>query len=201
MTTTRSNYAPQELDLYETPHWVTEQLLPYLGEGLPIWDPSAGNCQMSDVLVQDGHNVVTTDIVERDRELTGIFDFLSDQPKPFFDERLIIANPPYGHQNRTATRFVERALERSRRGVAMLLTAKFDSGSTRQHLFKNNRRFCRKVVLLDRIQWFAGPHTNTEDHAWFFWAADDAQKRTPTLEYVRNPYRASKAPVSRPKGL
>ncbi|MGO4510907.1 hypothetical protein CT676_00725 [Bradyrhizobium sp. MOS001] len=47
-----------------------------------------------------------------------------------------------------------------------MLTAKFDSGSTRRGLFADNPRFLCKIALTDRIKWFAGDYEGIEDHAW-----------------------------------
>ena len=81
----------------------------------------------------------------------------------------IITNPPYGKGNRDAVKFAELALERCPGLVALLLTAKFDFGKTRRHLFRDNPRFCAKIALVDRIQWFPGDSSGTEDHAWYVW--------------------------------
>ena len=56
--------------------------------------------------------------------------------------------------------------------MALLLTAKFDFGKTRRHLFRDNPRFAAKIALIDRIQWFPGDTSGTEDHAWYVWTAD-----------------------------
>ena len=48
----------------------------------------------------------------------------------------LITNPPYGHRSFVATKFATKALQRCSGVVALLLTAKFDFGSTRAHLFK-----------------------------------------------------------------
>jgi hypothetical protein len=100
----------------------------------------------------------------------SFFDFLDTTatvPPPFCDA--IITNPPYGPQNMQAAFFARLALLRCSGLVALLLTAKSDSGSSRGDLFQDNPRFLCKIVLTDRIRWFAGEHGGTEDHAWFVW--------------------------------
>lgn len=74
-----------------------------------------------------------------------------------------------GKGNRDAVRFAEVALERCNGMVALLLTAKFDFGKTRRHLFQDNPRFMAKIALLDRISWAGNGETGTEDHAWYVW--------------------------------
>lgn len=176
MTVVASNYARKENDLYQTEPWATEVLLRHLPiyDGAPIWEPSAGNHLIADVLTEHGGRVITSDIVVYDRQHHMLFDFLHrDKGASGLNrhgEDWIVTNPPYGNQNRDAVRYAELALERSTGWVALLLTAKFDFGKTRVHLFRDNDRFAFKIALIDRIQWFPGKSSGTEDHAWYVWA-------------------------------
>ena len=138
-----------------------------------VWEPAAGNHLIADVLREHGADVVTSDIVTYDRQHDGIFDFLIDGT-PSFPAGCtnLYTNPPYGKGNRDAVRFAEQALLRCSGCVALLLTAKFDFGKTRHHLFRDNGRFMAKIVLTDRIQWFPGDSTGTEDHAWYVWSCE-----------------------------
>jgi hypothetical protein len=170
MTVVASNYARKENDLYQTEPWATEALLRHLPvRGETIWEPAAGNHLIADVLKEHGATVKTSDIVVYDRTHDALFDFLIDRPhrEPFVTG--IITNPPYGKGNRDAVQFARFALERCDGFVALLLTAKFDFGKTRAGLFRDHPRFMMKIALLDRIQWFPGETSGTEDHAWFVW--------------------------------
>lgn len=171
MTVVASNFAPVANSFYQTEPWATEVLLRHFPvTGLNVWEPAAGNHMMADVLQQAGGFVWTTDIAAYDRPHHGMFDFLRvDQAHPGFVFQAIITNPPYGKGNREAVRFAELALERCDGMVALLLTAKFDFGKTRRHLFQNNTRFMAKIALLDRISWAGNGETGTEDHAWYVW--------------------------------
>ena len=164
-----------------------------------VWEPSAGNGKISRVLEKNGVAMVWSSDIKQYEYPVDIFDFLNtptineevkkelssnvvcmDDPNPEIDNTAmglvrspqnpdwIITNPPYGKGNRDAVKYAELALKRAD-NVALLLTAKFDFGKTRQHLFKNNPRFLMKIALLDRIQWFEGGTTGTEDHAWYVW--------------------------------
>jgi len=184
MTVVASNYVRKENDLYQTEPWATEALLRnYPFSNSPkIWEPAAGNHLMADVLREAGAVVVTSDIATYDRPHDLTFDFLgAGLARVDFDG--IITNPPYGKSNRTAVKFAERALERCAGFVALLLTAKFDSGKTRTHLFRDNPRFAAKIVLLDRIQWFEGDHGGTEDHCWLVWRPVGAPAAPPVILY------------------
>lgn len=170
MTVVASNFARKENELYETEEWATYALLRHfgVGEADKIWEPAAGNHKIADVLRRQNADVFTSDIVTYQRDHDQLFDFLNGKNATrSFDA--IITNPPYGKGNREAVRFAELALERCSGLVALLLTAKFDFGKTRYHLFRNNPRFRAKIALVDRIQWFPGATTGTEDHAWYVW--------------------------------
>lgn len=180
MTVVASNFARKKNELYETEPWATEALLRHFPvKDYWVWEPAAGNWKMARVLRKHCDKaVMATDIATYNVFHDEEYDFLSDAPAPSWwrnehtegDEWAIVTNPPYGKGNRDAVRFAERALELNPDGmVALLLTAKFDFGKTRAHLFRNNPRFYAKINLVDRIQWFSGATTGTEDHAWYVW--------------------------------
>ncbi len=170
MTVVASNYARAENDLYQTEPWATEALLRrFPMAGRHVWEASAGNHLMADVLKESGALVCTSDIAVYDRAHTMEYDFLTDAPLTEYKAQNIITNPPYGKGNRDAVRYAELALRRCKGTVALLLTAKFDFARTRTHLFRDNPRFTAKINLVDRIQWFPGESTGTEDHAWYVW--------------------------------
>lgn len=172
MTVVASNYARKENDLYQTEPWATEALLRHFPvAGRDVWEPAAGNHLMADVLRGQGATVLTSDLVTYDRPHDAEYDFLSECRFPIGRplSAWIITNPPYGKGNRDATRFAEHALRRCAGLVALLLTAKWDFGKTRLHLTRDNPRFAAKIALVDRIQWFPGDSSGTEDHAWYVW--------------------------------
>lgn len=168
MTVVKSKFATVPRDLYETESWATEALernVPV--KDMLVWEPAAGNHKIADVLRARGARVVTSDIQQYDRPHDAIFNFftVADTFKP----DAIITNPPYGPSNRLAAQFARLALQRCPGIVALLLTAKFDHGKTRTDLFRDCPRFWFKIALIDRIQWFPGDTSGTEDHAWFVW--------------------------------
>lgn len=177
MTVVASNYARKENDLYQTEPWATRALLKHIPfiPGSVVWEPAAGNHLLADVLRESGDlNVVTSDIATYDRPHDMIFDFLRgaaeiEKVLHELDGDAIITNPPYGKGNRDAVKFARYALARCRGWIALLLTAKFDFGKTRSDLFGGNPRFAAKIALVDRIQWFPGETSGTEDHAWYVW--------------------------------
>lgn len=174
MTVVASKFERKHHDLYETEPWATEALLrhfPLRREKTLTWEPAAGNHLMADVLREHFGQVFTSDVKAYDRQHEVIFDFLGNgcPPHAIGGWDAIITNPPYGKGNRDAVRWAELSLARCSGHVALLLTAKFDFGKTRQHLFRDCPRFMAKIALVDRIQWFPGATTGTEDHAWYVW--------------------------------
>src|SRR5690242_10978874 len=109
MSQRESGYQRKPLDLYETPGWVTEALLPHLPQSMSVWEPAAGSGKMASALTAGGHAVRATDIAD------GI-DFLQTRASA----QAIITNPPYT----AAKAFIEHALactQEARGVVAMLL--------------------------------------------------------------------------------
>lgn len=186
MTVVASNFPLETNNLYETEAWATEALLRHLPfePGSVIWEPAAGNHMIADVIRAAGDlEVVTSDIATYARKHDFIFDFLQMVNPHSAKAEAIITNPPYGKGNRDAVLFAELALTRCKGIVALLLTAKFDFGKTRHHLFRDNPRFAAKIVLVDRIQWFPGATTGTEDHAWYVWSPPSVGSRSPRIVY------------------
>lgn len=185
MTVVASNYTRQGNDLYQTEPWATECLLrhfPVLGKS--VWETAAGNHLMADVLTENGAVVRTADIKRYDVDHDITINFFSQEAAVFFRENqcdCMITNPPYGAGNRDAVLWASVSLARCSGLVALLLTAKFDFGKTRQHLFRKNARFLAKIALLDRIQWFPGATTGTEDHAWYVWGAEAEAPYVPRM--------------------
>ncbi|GHE76035.1 hypothetical protein GCM10019059_39240 [Camelimonas fluminis] len=178
MTVVPSGYVLKDFELYETETWATHRLADFLklDTHRVIWEPSAGNHKIADVFVSAGHRVITSDITIHNRPHHFISDFFGDIRLPHFDD--LISNPPYGKQNILAARYARLAISRCSGWIALLLTAKFDFGSTRGDLFRYNPRFFAKITLTDRIKWFEGPSTGTEDHAWYIWAPTSHGQQT-----------------------
>src|SRR5262249_43976971 len=105
-------------DFYATPPEATRALLSVEEFDGSIWEPACGNGAISDILVEAGHRVVSTDLIDRGYGAPGV-DFLCEaQPRA----KHIITNPPYGAG--LADRFIGKALTLTRQtggNVAMLL--------------------------------------------------------------------------------
>lgn len=183
-----SGYERRPNDLYETPEWVTEALLPHVPARVRhVWEPSAGGGKIARALRGFNLTVTESDVTEGD-------DFLQFDTSPTSDA--IITNPPYG----LAQEFIENALTLMRPVdgfVAMLLRTDYDHAKTRQHLF--GFPFAKKLVLTKRIKWFEGTAGSPSfNHAWFIW--DWLHEGAPTIAYGptahRNDDRTERSPTA-----
>jgi hypothetical protein len=179
-----SGYERKERDLYETPEWATEALLPHLRPLEVIWEPACGSGKMARVLNRwDSCAEVWAADIEPTMEGAVWADFLGPTPRVDVDYiHGIITNPPYEH----ATEFIEKALMWTQRVdglVAMLLRTDFDHAKTRAHLFADHPAFAKKVVLRKRIKWFEDSKGSPSfNHAWYIW--DWKNVGAPVLAYA-----------------
>lgn len=106
-------------EYYPTPPEATRALLSVEAFDGPIWEPACGEGHISEVLLSDGHQVVSTDLATCWGYGEGGRDFLRERA-PL--AKHIVTNPPYGRG--LADAFVSHALELTRPTggtVAMLL--------------------------------------------------------------------------------
>lgn len=73
-------------DDFQTPPKALDPLLPYLKKEWVIWECANGNGNLSNKLLYEGYEVISTDIKVCN------FDFLTNKPE-FFD--CIVTNPPF----------------------------------------------------------------------------------------------------------
>lgn len=116
-------------DFYPTPPAATRALLAAETFAPVVWEPACGDGAISKVLEAAGHQVISTDLVDRGFGESRI-DFLMEQ-------RLlaphIVTNPPFKH----AQQFVEKALELGATKVAMLLRLAWLEGLERKRMFQS----------------------------------------------------------------
>src|SRR5262249_50868523 len=103
----------------------------------------------------------------------------------------IITNPPFGQGGKLATAFIEAGLQRLPVGamLALLLPCDFDSAKTRARYFGDCPEFVGKIVLRQRIAWFARSdgtrEAPKETHAWFLWGRSPLRiRRQPVILYA-----------------
>lgn len=161
----------QQHDYYATEPKAVELLLEQENFKFTIWECACGQGHMSDVLKQHGHNVVSSDLIDRGYPDTIVQDFLQTNGLNCTD---IITNPPYKY----AKEFVEHALDISIDGVkvAMFLKLTFFESKARKKLFK---KYPPKVVYISSSRLQCAKNGDFEKYgkgvgtavayAWFVW--------------------------------
>lgn len=145
------------LDFFPTPPWATRALCQFLaGPGiserldlLTCWEPACGEGHMAGALAESFREVRATD-VHRYGDHHAICDFLvTGRSWPQTD--WIVTNPPFT----MAERFIDVALDRAVRGVAMFVRSAFTESEGRAALFADCPpsfvvQFTQRVVLLEQ---------------------------------------------------
>lgn len=158
----------EENDYYATDPRAMEDLLKFEKFDLKIWEPACGEGNLSEVLKKHGHEVYSTDLIDRGYQ-DEILNFLESERK--FDGD-IITNPPFKY----AKEFILKSLESINDGqkVAMFLKLNYLSGVARyKEIYQktppvriyvfSNKRSCSKN---NEKEGFKG---GAMDYAWFIW--------------------------------
>lgn len=115
----------EEHDYYATNPRAMTELLKYEKFNKNIWEPACGEGNLSKVLKEHGHKVLSTDLIDRGYQ-DEILDFLKNNRK--FDGD-IITNPPFKY----AQEFITKSLDAVDYGskVAMFLKINYLAGKQR----------------------------------------------------------------------
>lgn len=122
----------EENDFYATDPKAVELLFTLEQFAHNIWEPACGMGHLSKAMIAMGHNVRSTDLIDRGYGESG-FDFLKHNEAPFNGD--IVTNPPY----KFGKEFIIKAIESVADGhkVAMFLKVQFLEGKGRKELFTN----------------------------------------------------------------
>ncbi|WP_327195939.1 hypothetical protein [Novosphingobium capsulatum] len=150
---------PDSLDYFPTQPWCTRALCEFLmreGEPLEIqrgWDPCCGENHMVAPMREYFAQVYATDVF-RYGDYHGIYDFLDEHaPLPVHSPDWIFLNPPFN----VGTRFIERAQQIARRGVAVIARTAFDEGADRyERLFVPDRAPTWQIAFSERVVMLKG---------------------------------------------
>lgn len=181
-------------DFYPTPRWATYALIESERFTGDIWEPACGDGAMSEVLIDTGNRVISSDLYNRGYGEAGQDFLLADRRA-----KNIITNPPFN----SAEGFVFAGLRASQRKFALLLRLAFLEGANRANSIFHVTPPSRVWVFSERITFYpkdvvvAG--SGTTAYAWFVWDKDHAG--TTELAWLKPGFKArfSAAPV-RPKG-
>lgn len=152
---------------YATPAEGTRALLAVEKFEGTIWEPACGEGHISKVLIENGHHVISTDLVDRGYGQSRV-DFLMEYATKVPN---IITNPPF----KNATDFIKKALELSTHKVAFLLRLQALEGAGRAEIYQKGHLsrvhvFKRRLTLLKNGSPIDG--TSMLAMAWFVFDHD-----------------------------
>lgn len=166
-----SNHIEEEReghDYYATDPKAMELLLEMERFNNNIWESACGEGHLSEVLVKNGYNVKSTDLIDRGYGTGGV-DFLKDEFEIFNGD--IITNPPYKY----AKQFIEKSLSIIPKGnrVAMFLKLTFMESKGRKQMFIDNPP---KVIYVSSSRLlcvkngdFSKKESSAVAYAWYIW--------------------------------
>jgi hypothetical protein len=162
-------------DFHETPRVAVEALLGVETFTGPIWEPACGRGAISEVLIEHGHEVISTDLIARGYSAGGIDFLLEWQPRA----RDIITNPPY----KLALEFAQHALRLTTGKVALLLRLAWLESQARQAFFASHPPtrvwvFGKRLPMMHRDGWTGRQASSAIPHAWFVWDKDHSSAPT-----------------------
>ena len=170
-TTTPNTYTDvnrEKNDYYATEPKALELLLEQEEFSNRVWECSCGEGHLSQVLVDAGKDVVSSDLI--DRGYGKVLDFL-DPTLEGPVNRDIITNPPFKYTNEFLVKAMS-ILEEGRK-IAFFLPIRYLEGKARRELFQ---RFPPKVVYVSSGRLICAINGDFETvtgsataYAWFIW--------------------------------
>ena len=164
---TRKNGGREKDDFYPTPPCSTEALLSVERFPSMVWEPACGDGAISRVFEAFGHEVVSTDLVDRGFGIARR-DFLMEQE---LAAPAIVTNPPF----KLADEFVLHALHLGATKVAILARLAWLEGSRRKDSLWCRTPIARIWVFSKRQTLWRGDDPNAKGKggaiafAWFVW--------------------------------
>ena len=171
-------------DFYPTHPAITKMLLDREELDGNIWEPACGRGDMSQVFIDNGYDVLSTDLIDRGYGEGGI-DFLADdQISRFGSVDNIITNPPF----KFALDFVLQAKKIARKKICILNETMFLDGIKRYEMWmdkefplKTMYQFSGRVVfrkneIVDQVQ------SGLIPWAWFVFEKGYTGK--PTIDWI-----------------
>lgn len=174
-------------DFYQTPSHATESLLGRERFDGNIWEPACGSGAISNILLDRGYNVASSDIVNRGYGFCPV-DFLT-----FTDgwARIglvsnpdnIITNPPFSD----GTDFALHALTLARKKVVLFGKLSFLEGKTRGKKLFSQRKLARVWVFSERVGFNKGDQVKGKGGGMlaFAWFVFDQEHNGPaSLDWI-----------------
>lgn len=174
---------PQPNEYYATHPTVTLDLLRVESFHHTILEPACGGGFISKPLMDNGYDVLSTDIIDRGFGNGGIDFLLYEFEVGVYD---IITNPPYS----LFIPFLEKAIGICRNKVAMLLPLSFITTKQRSKLYKKypphtvyvyEDRIC--IAKNGEFKKYSSV-INPQQYAWFVW--HKGFEGNPTIKWIQN---------------
>lgn len=166
-------------DYYRTPPACVRALLAVETFADDVWEPACGDGAISEVLLDAGHTVISTDLIDRGYGTGGV-DFLGSTVLGVTD---LITNPPY----RLADKFALHALKLGVRKMALLCRLAWLEGQERYERLYSQQKLARIWVFSQRQTLWRGDECSEDDggmtaYAWFVFERDHGG--APTLGWL-----------------
>ena len=164
-------------DFYATPYEATNSLLKKEKFKGNIWECACGDGAISKVLIKNGYNVYSSDLINRGYGDETVDFFKTDKK---FDN--IITNPPFKYSQQ----FVEHSLKSARYKVAILNKLSFLESIKRKPFFLETP--LRTVYVFSyRIPYLKNGMNGTKRgsvmaFAWFVW--EKGYERKPYIDWI-----------------
>lgn len=175
--------APQPNEYYATHPSVTLDLLRVESFHHSILEPACGGGFISQPLIDNGYDVLSTDLIDRGFGNGGIDFLLYEFEKDKYD---IVTNPPYTF----FIPFLLKAIEICRNKVAMLLPVTFLSCKQRCKIYKSYPPhtvyiYTDRICIAKNGEFEKYDSTiNPQMYAWFVW--QKGFKENPTIKWITN---------------
>ena len=172
-----SNNDREENDFYPTPDNATQSLLDRQKFDGNIWECACGNGAMSKLMIKEGYDVYSSDLIDRGYGETGI-DFLQSTKQ--VDN--IVTNPPFN----LATEFTTHAFTLAKKKVVMLSKISYLEGIKRREQIFNKKKL-EKVLIFSRRVPFKKESSNKlagglMAFGWFIY--DVNYNGLPTIDWI-----------------
>ena len=173
----------QENDFYPTPSIVTQSLLEVEDFNGSIWEPACGKGDMSEVLSEQGLDVLSTDLIDRGYG-QGNIDFLDDkQIERFGKVDVVITNPPFS----LGLDFVLQAKKVARKKICIFNKSSFLEGIKRYEMWmdsdfplKTMYQFSGRITFKQYLK-----HESSGGMLPFSWFVfEKGFKGKPTIEWI-----------------
>jgi hypothetical protein len=132
----------EENDFYPTPEKATQSLLNLQKFEGNIWECACGDGAMSKVMIKNGYDVYSSDLIDRGYGETGV-DFLNSTKQ--VDN--IVTNPPFN----LAAEFTLQAFKLAKKKIVMLSKISYLEGVKRRELIFNQNKLEKVLVFSRRV--------------------------------------------------